>query len=102
MRMTDFIVRESVSPELKATTKEGVIREMVENMRNVGYFQGCTADDLIKAIMKREQLGSTGIGRGSPFRMPNTPAPNAWSAAWRFRAAACSFKVWTASRSTCW
>lgn len=64
MRMTDFIIRESVSAALTATTKEGVIREMVENLRGVGYFQGCSADDLVKAIMKREQLGSTGIGRG--------------------------------------
>jgi mannitol/fructose-specific phosphotransferase system IIA component (Ntr-type) len=64
MRMTDFIVRESISPQLAATTKEGAIREMVENLRAVGYFQNCAAEDLIKAIMKREQLGSTGIGRG--------------------------------------
>lgn len=64
MRMSDFIVRESISPELAATTKEGVIREMVENLRLAGYFQGGEPEDIVKAILKREQLGSTGIGRG--------------------------------------
>jgi PTS system fructose-specific IIA component/PTS system nitrogen regulatory IIA component len=62
--MSDFVVRESISPELGATTKEGVIREMVENLRLAGYFRGTEPEDIVKAILKREQLGSTGIGRG--------------------------------------
>jgi len=62
--MSDFVVRESISPELTAATKEGVIREMVENLRVAGYFKGGEQDDIVKAILKREQLGSTGIGRG--------------------------------------
>lgn len=64
MRMSDFVVKESISPELAATTKEGVIREMVENLRAAGYFKGSEPEDIVKAILKREQLGSTGIGRG--------------------------------------
>src|SRR5947209_14367713 len=63
MRMSDFVVRESINPELKATTKEGVIREMVESLRAAGYFKGTEPEDIIKAILKRELLGSTGIGR---------------------------------------
>jgi PTS system fructose-specific IIA component/PTS system nitrogen regulatory IIA component len=64
MRMSDFVVREAIVPELAATTKEGVIREMVESLRNVGNFKGSDPEDIIKAILKRELLGSTGIGRG--------------------------------------
>lgn len=64
MRMSDFVVRESISPDLAATTKEGVIREMVENLRLAGYFKGGEPEDIVKAILKREGLGSTGIGRG--------------------------------------
>ena len=64
MRMSDFVVREAILPELKAATKEGVIREMVESLRSAGYFKGGEPEDIVKAIMKREQLGSTGIGRG--------------------------------------
>ena len=64
MRMSDFVVRDAIMPDLAATTKEAVIREMVESLRGAGYFKGTDPEDLIKAILKRELLGSTGIGRG--------------------------------------
>jgi len=64
MRMSDFVVREAIIPELKATTKEGVIREMIESLRAAGYFKGTEPEEIVKFILKREQLGSTGIGRG--------------------------------------
>ena len=64
MRMSEFIVREAISAELKAGNKESVIREMVENLRLAGYFKGNEAEDVVKAILKRELLSSTGIGDG--------------------------------------
>src|SRR5262245_56329488 len=70
MRMTDFVVREAILPSLAATTKEAVISEIVESLRSTGYFQGGESDDIVRAILKREQLGSTGIGRG--IAIPHT------------------------------
>ena len=64
MRMSDFVVRDAIIPELSATNKEGVIREMVESLRAAGQFRGADLEDIIRAILKREFLGSTGIGRG--------------------------------------
>ena len=75
MRMCDFVVREAINPSLKADTKEKAIREMVENLQAAGCFKGADpmagmvsltsgAEDTVKAILKRELLGSTGIGRG--------------------------------------
>src|SRR6476660_7597617 len=64
MRMSDFVVREAIVPDLKANAKEAVIREMVTSLRDAGYFKGGELDDIVKAILKRELLGSTGIGRG--------------------------------------
>jgi mannitol/fructose-specific phosphotransferase system IIA component (Ntr-type) len=64
MRMSDFVVRDAVIPELTSNTKEAVIREMVEGLRAAGYFKGGEQEDIVKAILKRELLGSTGIGRG--------------------------------------
>jgi mannitol/fructose-specific phosphotransferase system IIA component (Ntr-type) len=64
MRMCDFVVRESISADLAANTKEAVIREMVDNLRKAGYFKGNESEDVVKEIMRRELLGSTGIGRG--------------------------------------
>jgi mannitol/fructose-specific phosphotransferase system IIA component (Ntr-type) len=64
MRMSDFVVREAIIPELPSTNKEGVIRQMVESLRAAGQFRGADLEDIIRAILKREFLGSTGIGRG--------------------------------------
>src|SRR6266481_3185210 len=64
MRMSDFVIRDAIVPELTANTKEGVIREMVESLRSAGYFKGGETEDIVRAILKRELLGSTGIGRG--------------------------------------
>jgi mannitol/fructose-specific phosphotransferase system IIA component (Ntr-type) len=64
MRMSDFVIRDAIVPEVAATTKEGVIRELVESLRAAGYFKGADPEDIVKAILKREQIASTGIGRG--------------------------------------
>ena len=63
MRMSNFVVREAIVPALTATTKEGVIREMVQALHQAGYFRENELDDIVKSILRREQLGSTGIGR---------------------------------------
>lgn len=64
MRMSDFVIRDAILPELKATTKEEVIREIVESLRATSQLKGgADTDDIVKAILKRESLGSTGIGR---------------------------------------
>ena len=64
MRMTDFVVRDAIVPQVSAGNKEGAIRELVESLRAAGYFKGADPEDIIRAILKRELLGSTGIGRG--------------------------------------
>src|ERR1700738_4885482 len=64
MGMSNFVVRDAIVPELTATTKEGVIRELIESLRAAGYFKGGETEDIVKAVLKRELLGSTGIGRG--------------------------------------
>jgi PTS system fructose-specific IIA component/PTS system nitrogen regulatory IIA component len=64
MRMSDFVVREAIVPALVATTKDAAIREMVESLRTSGHVKTSEQENIIKAIMKRETLGSTGIGRG--------------------------------------
>jgi PTS system nitrogen regulatory IIA component len=64
MRMSEFVVRDAILPHLAAANKEGVIREMVESLRTANQFRGSDVDDVLRAIMRREALGSTGIGRG--------------------------------------
>jgi mannitol/fructose-specific phosphotransferase system IIA component (Ntr-type) len=63
MRMSNFVVRDSIIPTLTASTKEGVIREMVTSLHAAGYFRDSDVEEITKAVLRREQLGSTGIGR---------------------------------------
>jgi nitrogen PTS system EIIA component len=63
MRMSNFVVRDSIIPALTASTKEGVIREMVTSLHAAGYFREGDVEEITKAVLRREQLGSTGIGR---------------------------------------
>ena len=74
MRMSEFVVRDSISANLSTTQKEGVIREMVENLRAAGFIRNNEPEDIVKQIMKRELLGSTGIGRG--VAIPHTKHPS--------------------------
>ncbi|MFO0428336.1 MAG: PTS sugar transporter subunit IIA [Planctomyces sp.] len=64
MKLTNFVVREAIVPSLKSTTKEEVIREMVGSLRNQGAIRATEEDAVVAAILKREELGSTGIGNG--------------------------------------
>jgi len=64
MRMSEFVVREAIIPSLTANSKESVIRGMVQSLQDQGQFRGTDMEDIVRAILKRELLGSTGIGRG--------------------------------------
>ena len=59
---------------MAAEDKEGVIREMVQSLLDAGGIREEEFESIIKAIMKREELGSTGIGRG--VAVPHTKHPS--------------------------
>ena len=75
MRMSNFVVREAIVPALTATTKDGVIREMVKSLHAAGHFRETDVEDIVKAVLRREQLGSTGIGRN--IAIPHSKHPSA-------------------------
>jgi mannitol/fructose-specific phosphotransferase system IIA component (Ntr-type) len=74
MKFADFVIREAVRAELAADAKEGVIREMVQLLLGAGAIEAGEFESIVKAIMKREELGSTGIGRG--VAVPHTKHPS--------------------------
>lgn len=74
MKFSDFMSTEAIIPEIAADEKQGVIREMVESLRNAGRIEAENLESIIAAIMKREELGSTGIGRG--VAVPHTKHPS--------------------------
>lgn len=74
MKFADFIQVPAIKADLSADDKEGVIRELVESLVGSGALKADDMDGIIKAIMKREELGSTGIGKG--IAVPHTKHPS--------------------------
>ena len=64
MKLKDFIVSEAVVAELAATDRDGVLRELVTSLANAGALPIESVDDVVAALVKREQNGSTGFGKG--------------------------------------
>ena len=62
--MKNFLIRDALVPELKATTKNDAIRELVTALQVAGYFRPAEVEPVVAEILRREGLGSTGIGRG--------------------------------------
>lgn len=64
MRLVDFVVKDSLVPDLRAETKEEAIRILVHSLLEAGRVQMPEYENIVKAILKRETLGTTGIGGG--------------------------------------
>lgn len=75
MKLTDFVVPEAILPTLNASNKEGAIRAMVQSLRNSQSIKPEDEESIVAAILKREELGSTGIGNG--VAVPHTKHPSA-------------------------
>lgn len=70
MKFSDFVSTKAITAELNSTDKPAVISELVDCLVKAGNINENDRDEIIKAIMKREDLGSTGIGRG--IAVPHT------------------------------
>jgi nitrogen PTS system EIIA component len=64
MKFADFVCTDAIRATLEADDKEGVIREMAGSLVASGKVAAGELEGIVKAILKREELGSTGIGRG--------------------------------------
>jgi nitrogen PTS system EIIA component len=64
MKLKEFIVTEAIVPELEARDRNGVIRELVLSMTQAGAVPKSAVEEVIAALIKREQSGSTGFGKG--------------------------------------
>lgn len=64
MMLSGFLVRDAIITDLRATTTETAIREIVLSVQRAGYLGAVNAEGLTRAFLNREELGSTGIGKG--------------------------------------
>ena len=61
MKIRDVLHKEAIIIDLKALDKKGVLEELVEPVARIA---GVKHDYLVRVLMERERLGSTGIGEG--------------------------------------
>ncbi len=61
MRILDVLKKETIIADLKAKDKKGIIEELVAPTAQVADVNQA---ELVKVLMEREKLGSTGIGGG--------------------------------------
>src|SRR5438270_4857581 len=64
MKLREFIVTDAIIPELQATDRDGAIRELVSSLAEHGAVPKAAVDEVVTALIKREQNGSTGFGKG--------------------------------------
>jgi len=64
MNIMDFLNKKAIMPDLKSKDKKGVIAELIDALVKAGAVRAKEKDTLLKTLMERESLGSTGIGQG--------------------------------------
>ncbi|MFO0804608.1 MAG: PTS sugar transporter subunit IIA [Gemmataceae bacterium] len=88
MDLTSFIESEAIIPCLQTSAvdanprdpaavgvvKERVIREMIASIAAAGGFPHADLEDIAKAVLRREQLGTTGIGKN--IAIPHSRHPS--------------------------
>jgi mannitol/fructose-specific phosphotransferase system IIA component (Ntr-type) len=64
MKLREFIVPQAVIADLKATDRDGALRELVNSLATAGALPQSAVEEVVAALIKREQNGSTGFGKG--------------------------------------
>ena len=64
MKLSDIMVQDAMIPNLKATTRDDAIAELVEALAAAGAISPKSAPEITKAILARESQATTGIGKG--------------------------------------
>jgi PTS system nitrogen regulatory IIA component len=64
MKLMDLVVNNAIIPELTSTKRDEVISEMVDSLVASGCVSEDHREEFTKAIIRRENKGSTGFGHG--------------------------------------
>lgn len=71
MTLADLIARDAVIASLKAKSKKHVLEDLAVR---AGKLEDAPARDVFEALLQRERLGSTGVGRGIAIPHCRLPA----------------------------
>lgn len=62
--LLDHLDRRHVFTDIAAATRDDVIREMLDRIVATGAYSESDAVTVLRAVLKRERVGTTGVGRG--------------------------------------
>lgn len=62
MKLSEILEENHIIPDLKARDKKGVLEELAETI--VSHEPSVDKRSLVRVLLERERLGSTGIGEG--------------------------------------
>lgn len=74
MKFAEFVRFDSIKTDMSSNGKLDSITELVQSLVDKGHLEAGEKDSIIQAIINREELGSTGIGRG--VAVPHTKHPS--------------------------
>jgi len=74
MKFVDFVSKDAIRTSIGVDDKDSVINSMVTALLEAGKISEGQRESIVEAILKREELGSTGIGRG--VAVPHTKHPS--------------------------
>jgi len=61
MKILDVLPKDAILADLKAQDKKGILEELVEP---ISRLKEVNQEELVRVLMERERLGSTGLGSG--------------------------------------
>jgi len=64
MKIADVICAKAIIPRLEAVKRDDAIRELIEALDKAGKLSKGSTADVARAVIKRENEASTGIGKG--------------------------------------
>ncbi|MBT3278974.1 MAG: PTS sugar transporter subunit IIA [Phycisphaerales bacterium] len=64
MKLSEIMITKALVPEVQATKRDDVIKELVAAMVDAGAISQDETAAVIKAIIAREKQATTGIGKG--------------------------------------
>lgn len=64
MKLSEVFKQDCIVMNLESTDKGSIIRDMVGTLVDAGRFKATQKGNVVKAVLERESLGTTGIGEG--------------------------------------
>ena len=64
MKFADFVCFDALVPKLQADTRDGAISELVASLDKTGQLGDGNCQKITRAVIKRENEASTGMGKG--------------------------------------